>query len=78
MPKDPASEKFEAENRINDLETKIAYQEHTIQELNDVIYQQQLRIDKVEIMCKHLMDRIQTMSESSGGEQPGNERPPHY
>lgn len=78
MPKDSATEKLEVKNRIDELEAKIAYQEHTIQELNDVIYRQQLQIDKVEIMCKHLMDRIQTMSESSGGEQSGNERPPHY
>ena len=66
------------DNRITELETKIAYQEHTIQELNDVIYRQQLQIDKVEIMCQHLMDRIQALSESAGGDQPANERPPHY
>jgi len=64
-------------SRITELETKTAYQEHTIQELNDVIYRQQLQIDKVEIMCKHLMDRIQTLAETGGGE-PSNERPPHY
>ena len=64
-------------SKITSLETKIAYQEHTIQELNDVVYRQQLQIDKVEIMCKHLMDRIQTLSEAGGGE-PNNERPPHY
>jgi len=63
---------------ITELETKIAYQEHTIQELNDVVYRQQLQIDKVEIMCKHLMDRIQTLSETGGGINDANERPPHY
>ena len=66
------------DKRINELETKIAYQEHTIQELNDVIYEQQQQIDRIEIMCKHLMDRIQTLSDSGTNEQPGNDRPPHY
>lgn len=66
------------DNRITELETKMAYQEHTIQELNDVVYRQQLQIDKVEVMCKHLMDRIQSLSETGGGNQPANERPPHY
>ena len=66
------------DNRITELETKIAYQEHTIQELNDVVYRQQLQIDKVEVMCKHLMDRIQSMAEAGGGVNDVNERPPHY
>lgn len=68
------------DKRMDDLETKIAYQEHTIQELNDVVYRQQQQIDKVEVMCQHLMDRIQTLSEagSGGAEASINERPPHY
>jgi len=66
------------DKRITELETKVAYQEHTIQELNDVIYKQQQQIDKVEIMCQHLMGRIQALSESTGAEQPANEKPPHY
>ncbi len=66
------------DKRITELETKLAYQEHTIQALNDEIYRQQQQIDKVEIMCKHLMDRLQNLSDTGGGEQPANERPPHY
>ncbi len=66
------------DKRITELETRLAYQEHTLQELNDVIYKQQQQIDKVEIMCQHLMDRIQTLSDTDGGGQPANERPPHY
>lgn len=66
-----------SENRITELETRIAYQEHTIQELNDIVYRQQQQIDKVEVMCKHLMDRIQSLSEAASS-LPANERPPHY
>lgn len=66
------------DKRITELETKIAYQEHTIQELNDVIYRQQQQIDRIEIMCKHLMDRIQTLVDTSRSEQLEDERPPHY
>jgi len=66
------------DKRITELETKVAYQEHTIQELNEVIYKQQQQIDNIEIKCQHLMDRIQSLSDSSPGEQPANERPPHY
>jgi len=67
------------DKRIIELETKVAYQEHTIQELNEEIYRQQRQINKVETMCKHLMDRVQTLAGADGGDQqPTNERPPHY
>jgi len=66
------------DKRITELETKVAYQEHTIQELNDVIYRQQQQIDEIEIKCQHLMDRIQSLAETGAGDQPANDRPPHY
>jgi len=66
------------DKRITELETKVAYQEHTIQELNDVIYRQQQQIDEIEIKCQHLMSRIQSLAETGSGDQPANDRPPHY
>ena len=49
------------------LETKNTYQERTIQELNVVVERKQLQINKVEVMCKHLMDRMQTLADTGGG-----------
>ena len=65
--------------RLTIIETKIAYQEDTIQALNDVIYQQQQRIDRLESTNKLLIERMRDLSESlatTGGA--ADERPPHY
>ena len=47
---------------INDelvnLETKVAYQEDTIQTLNDALCQQQRQIDKLEAKMNHLLKKI--------------------
>ena len=36
------------ENRLVEIETKLAFQEETVQELNNVIYKQQLQLDKID------------------------------
>jgi len=66
------------DERLIEIETKVAYQEHTISELNDVIYRQQQQIDQLERICKALTDRMQDMAESVGSDKGGHERPPHY
>ncbi|EGG99737.1 hypothetical protein imdm_746 [gamma proteobacterium IMCC2047] len=66
------------DERLIEIETKVAYQEHTIAELNDVIYRQQQQIDQLERLCKALTDRVQDMAESATTEKTGHEKPPHY
>lgn len=66
------------DERLIEIETKVAYQEHTIAELNDVIYRQQQQIDQLERLCKALTDRVQDMAETATTEKAGHEKPPHY
>lgn len=66
------------DQRLIEIETKVAYQEHTIAELNDVVYRQQQQIDQLELICKSLTDRLQDMSENIGSDKGGYEKPPHY
>ncbi len=66
------------DERLIEIETKVAYQEHTISELNDVIYRQQQQIDQLERICKALTDRMQDMAETSTSDKGGYEKPPHY
>lgn len=44
-----------SEKRFTALETMVAYHEDTIQKLNDVIYKQQVMIDKLEEKIDALM-----------------------
>jgi len=65
------------EQRLIDLETRIAFQEDAIQDLSDVLYRQQQQLDRLEQMCNLILQRLQDLPAGSGGNG-GDERPPHY
>lgn len=65
--------------KLIDLETRLAFQEDTLNTLNDIVSKQQLQIDRLEITCKSLVDRIRNLSAiENQGTEPIEERPPHY
>ena len=66
------------EDRLIDIETKVAHQEHLLAELNDALTSQQAQLTELEALCRSLAERLRNMSE--GGETVGehDERPPHY
>ena len=67
------------EERLVEIETKIAYQEKALKDLNDVLYEQQQEIDRLGTICKALLSRIKELSEMAPGiDAPANEKPPHY
>ena len=66
------------EERIENIEAKITYQEDLIEELNKVVYQQQKKLERLEAICKSLSIQIQSMAEARSDGMPANERPPHY
>jgi SlyX protein len=67
------------EQRLIEIETKLAYQEDTIQQLNDVVCSQQKQIEKLETICKHLIDRSKEFSEIAAKvNAESHEKPPHY
>jgi SlyX protein len=67
------------EERLEKIETKIAYQEDMIEELNKTVYQQQQNLKQLETTCKSLAQHIASLYESANdGSKPENERPPHY
>lgn len=65
------------EQRLIDLETKIAHQEYLIEELNQALYQQQKTIDKLEATITTLVKRYQELLAGGDDIRP-NEKPPHY
>jgi SlyX protein len=66
------------EERLENIETKISYQEDQIEELNKKVYQQQQKLDRLESICGSLARHIQSMAEPGNAGMPANERPPHY
>ena len=67
------------EKRLVDIETKIAFQEKTIEDLNEVLYEQQQEIDRLKSICDTLVKRVKELSEFSPKINVAtNEKPPHY
>ena len=68
------------DDRLIDIETKLAHQEHMLAELNDVITEQSVRLGHLEELCQRLAERLRTLGDGAGanGGGPDDERPPHY
>ncbi len=66
------------DNRIDSVETKIAYLEDTMQTLNDIVSSQQRDIEELRISCKYLIDRQKGLAEMIEGDADPDERPPHF
>ena len=62
--------------RVDALEARIAYQDETIESLNQTITAQWKQIDALMRQVAALNDRIQDAEARGTG--PTNERPPHY
>jgi len=68
-----------SEERLIEIETKIAFQEKTIKDLNDVLYEQQQEIDRLGVTCDALVKRFKELIVfTPETDIPKNERPPHY
>lgn len=66
-----------SEDRLVDIEVKLAHQEQTIIELNDVVTSQQARIMQLEELFEKLLDRVRAM-DSGATDAPHDDAPPHY
>ena len=68
-----------SEERLVNIETKIAFQEDLIEELNKTVYQQQKMLGRLEATCEALARHIASLAESvNEGKAVTDERPPHY
>lgn len=66
------------EERIIEIEIKVARQEDLVESLSQMVYQQQKKIDELEALCSALARRIKDVSSADSERQPANEKPPHY
>ena len=67
-----------SEERLVDIESKLAHQDQLLNELNDVVTAQQDRLMQLEELCKTLISRVRSMGEAIPSADAGDERPPHY
>lgn len=73
----------ELEDQIVDLQTRLAYQEDTLNELNRVISSQDQQILSLQEQMRVLVGRFRDMAEAANSNPSApaslvDERPPHY
>lgn len=66
------------ENKIIDLESKLAFQDQTINELNEVITDQQNQLDQLREEIRLLNIRIASVAENAVASAEKEPPPPHY
>lgn len=66
------------DERLVNIETKIAYQEHMISELNEVLFQQQKTMDELKRTVELLKGRLVDIGDMMSAPTQANEKPPHY
>ena len=66
------------EDRLIDIESKLAHQEQLLIELNDVLTEQQGRLMQLEQLSTSLLERVRAIGDATPEDGPVDERPPHY
>jgi SlyX protein len=66
------------EQRLAELETRVMFQEQTIQELNEVVTRQQAQIDRLEKELQTLKSRLSGLESSPVIPAEEEKPPPHY
>lgn len=67
-----------SDERLIEIETKLAYQEDLLESLNQLVIKQQDRVDMLELVCRRLLDRMKDIKEPGEAVGEQYEIPPHY
>ncbi|MEY1660755.1 SlyX family protein [Isoalcanivorax beigongshangi] len=68
------------DDRLIDLETRIAYQDDLLETLNDIVASQQQQLDQLHKICHGLLEHLHELSAAvaKGPLAVEHEIPPHY
>ena len=68
---------MEMDERLVNLEIKLASQDDLLDTLNQTIYRQQKKIDELDALCAALARRMTELPTQASGSLP-HDKPPHY
>ncbi|MDT3670229.1 MAG: SlyX family protein [Aromatoleum sp.] len=66
------------EDRLTRIETKVAFSEDLLDELNKTIYRQQQQIDRLQLQILELRRHLAAVAPGEGPRNLRDEIPPHY
>jgi len=65
-------------DRINELETQLAFQESTVSSLNDAVTDQQQQINILREQLDYIKTQMQSLAETVSSPDGDEPPPPHY
>lgn len=68
----------DTDKRLIDLESRLSFMDENAESLSDALAAQQRRIDRLENLCRDLLERVRVMNADDTVSTPADERPPHY
>lgn len=77
MPVTSLTELDQLKQQLFDLQSQLAFQEDTLQALNDIVTKQQQQIENLHELCESQKSQLELMTEATGGALM-EEKPPHY
>ncbi len=66
----------ELEERVTTLETRLAFQDQTLEQLHEALLEQQQRLDVFELETRRLRARLEARDQSPSASTA--DKPPHY
>ena len=66
------------ETKFIDLETRIAFLEDTVDDLNKLVYQQSKKVDDLQLIVQNLNKHMKQVQSDITDIKPQDETPPHY
>lgn len=63
---------------ITELQAQLAFQDDTVQTLNDIVARQQVQIDKLQRDIESLLLQVQQLGDALRGSPAEEPPPPHY
>jgi len=76
-PDDHSENRAMTDDRLTEIEIKLAHAEQAINEMSDVLYAQQALLEKLDLSLSSLRQRISSIEGGPEGTS-GDEKPPHY
>ncbi len=67
-----------SDERLVEIEMKLAHQDQALIELNDVLTKQQETIMTLERLFASMVERLAELDDAASEAAGGDERPPHY
>jgi uncharacterized coiled-coil protein SlyX len=64
--------------RLDELESRVALQDHSLLQMSDELYKQQQQIGELVLQVQHLVERVKARAEQPPAPPPEAELPPHY